>query len=104
MNNNSSLEKFFYKSDRPGIFGLECNETKRSLLLSSSNILRRILKLSDQLSDNTIKHKQLKKDLEKYGPDSFQFFLIDSGPIYYDIRFRKKKLREIKRSWSGLLY
>lgn len=94
----------FFKWDSPGIVCMECVKSKKSLLFSSSNALTRILKLAKGLSTFSIKNKQVLKYFEKYGPESFRFILLEYGEEFADPHFRKKKLRELKRTWEGSLY
>ncbi len=78
---------------------MECVKTQKSLLFYSSNALRRVLKFHKDLSTSSLKNKEILKDLQKYGPYSFRFILLECGDEWSDINLRKKKLRELKRKW-----
>lgn len=94
----------FLKWDQPGIGCFECLESKKCFLFSSSNVLHKVLKLQKSLENSSLKNKEILIDFKKYGPDSFRFILLHYGDQFADPYFRKKKLKEIKRSWEGSLY
>jgi group I intron endonuclease len=72
-----------------GVYCIYCTETGYYYYGESKNLPQRIGMHIDELNSNKHISKKMQEDWNKYGMDSFEFYVVDSGKQYEDIKVRR---------------
>lgn len=89
----------------PGIFRIDSIQTKRSLFRDAECVFFEMREFVDKLREKgECDNLQFLEDFNKYGASNFKYYVLASGPEYFDINLRKSLLAQFKKESSNQLY
>jgi len=91
----------------PGLYEIQCIQTKKVYIGESENLLARFGKHAASLTQNKHDCKELQQDWNQFGKQGFEFKIICSGKAYSSPDTRRKKEQSVikqKIKQSCLLY
>ncbi len=87
-----SLKDYGISSVTPvhAVYAIYCSETGQYTAGETKNLKHRFKTHFDNLNEGEAQPKRLQADFNNYGPNSFEFVIIDSGSHLTDFKVRKK--------------
>jgi hypothetical protein len=87
----NSVPNYIQPRQQSGIYMIHCLENDWRYYGQTSNISGRLASHKSMLNREIHPNKVLQMDWNKYGPNSFQFIPLFTGPAWVDLTVRKQK-------------
>lgn len=89
----------------PGVYGIHCFNTSKTLLLHSDELLPNLEIYLENIMSNLFEScPEINKDYNLYGLKGFAFVIIHIGSEWISYKERKEELLNLKKSWPYKLY
>lgn len=97
--------EFFDKIDLPGIYGLHCLITSKTIIINCENILSYLLTDFDQLSFNRYEiNEDLQEDFNNFRDEEFLILIFAVGDEWENQEKRENQVKKIETNWPYNLY
>lgn len=89
----------------PGLFGIHCFTTNKTLLMYSYYLLACLVSSYDELEGDLFQlSKELLEDYQRLRPKNFAFIIIAFGPQFDNLKLLDESFLALKQSWPFELY